>query len=113
MIRCPQCDHFSLEGTAACERCGTALADAPAAEEAAMSDSALDAQVLAIAATGGKIAAIKWHREQTGLGLKESKDAVEALLRRHKVSALKSGCGGILLLAIPLVVAAAWLLSPA
>lgn len=32
---------------------------------------------------GNLIAAIKLHREHTGLGLKESKDAVEELARRH------------------------------
>jgi ribosomal protein L7/L12 len=111
MIRCPQCDHFNIEGAAACERCGAALAPTAAAPPAppVSSGSSLDAQVLSIAATGGKIAAIKWHREQTGQGLKESKDAVEALLRRHNVSPAKSGCAGMVLLAITLAgVAIGW-----
>jgi hypothetical protein len=41
----------------------------------------LSAEVKALADDPGrKIAAIKLHREQTGLGLKEAKDAVEAYI---------------------------------
>lgn len=110
MVRCPQCDHFNIEGAATCERCGTALAVADIPPAVAPADSAFEGQVLTIAATGGKIAAIKWHREQTGQGLKESKDAVEALLRRHNVAPAKSGCAGLVLLAIPLTGAAVGLI---
>src|SRR5688500_6474996 len=39
-----------------------------------------EAQVLEVARGGNKIEAIKLHRELTGAGLEESKDAVEALL---------------------------------
>lgn len=112
MIRCPQCDHFNIEGAAVCERCAVALKAAPATESAS-GELALDAQVLSIAATGGKIAAIKWHRERTGLGLKESKDAVEALLRRHNVAPAESGCAGLLLMALAAGGIAAFLLSAA
>jgi ribosomal protein L7/L12 len=99
MTRCPLCDHFNPEEARACERCGAALPPAAARQppERPTADS-LDAQVLTIAATGGKIAAIKWHRQQTGLGLKESKVAVERLMKQHNVTAPKSGCAGMLLL---------------
>lgn len=40
----------------------------------------LTAEVRQLADAGQKIEAIKVHREQTGLGLKEAKDAVEAYL---------------------------------
>lgn len=102
MIRCPQCDHFNLQGAATCERCGTALSasEPPAASAISTGVGTLDAQVLTIAATGGKIAAIKWYREQTGCGLKEAKDAVESLLRQHNVSPRQSGCAGAVLLVI-------------
>jgi large subunit ribosomal protein L7/L12 len=39
------------------------------------------AEVQRLAATGQLIRAIKLHRELTGMGLKESKDAVEAMFR--------------------------------
>ncbi len=40
----------------------------------------LSAEVRQLADAGQKIEAIKVHREQTGVGLKEAKDAVEAYL---------------------------------
>ncbi len=40
----------------------------------------LSAEVRQLADEGRKIEAIKVHREQTGLGLKDAKDAVEAYL---------------------------------
>ncbi len=42
--------------------------------------SGLSAGVRQLAADGRKIDAIKLHREETGVGLKEAKDAVEAYL---------------------------------
>jgi ribosomal protein L7/L12 len=114
MNRCPQCDHFNIEGASTCERCGAALvtAEAVSIPQPAPTGTSLDGQVLSIAVTGGKIEAIKWYREQTGQGLKESKDAVEALLKQHNV-APKSGCGGMVLLAISLSGAAVGLISRA
>ena len=44
-------------------------------------DPALSEEVRRLAVAVGKIQAIKLHREQTGLGLKEAKDAVEAYLK--------------------------------
>jgi hypothetical protein len=68
-----------------------------------------DAQINAIAAAlraGNKIAAVKLYREATGLGLKESKDEVEAIeagLRAKfpeqfpaKAAGGKGGCLGLL-----------------
>ncbi|WP_029116003.1 ribosomal protein L7/L12 [Mycobacterium sp. URHB0044] len=43
------------------------------------SDGWISDEVRSLAASGKKIEAIKVLREQTGLGLKESKDAVERL----------------------------------
>ena len=43
----------------------------------------LSEEVRKLADDGQKIEAIKLHREQTGLGLKESKDAVEAYIDRR------------------------------
>ena len=45
-----------------------------------ITNSGLSAEARQLADAGQKIPAIKLHREQTGLGLKEAKDAVEAYL---------------------------------
>jgi large subunit ribosomal protein L7/L12 len=57
-----------------------------------------EAEVLNLVASGRKIEAIKVYRERTGVGLKEAKDAVEALAARRGVVTQKSGCLGVIVL---------------
>jgi len=51
---------------------------------------------------GNKIQAIKDYRESTGAGLKESKEAIEALIQKYDIS-MKSGCASMLLVAFSAV----------
>ena len=59
---------------------------------------------------GRKIEAVKVCREQTGLGLKDAKDLVEALAAKHGLEAKSGGgcLGVVLLVALLLVAGAAW-----
>ena len=102
MLRCEHCDHFNLSDAKNCERCGAPLGESVPEEStpalSAPGASGLEAQVLEIARTQGKIQAIKHYREATGAGLKEAKDAVEALILRHGVQIVKSGCASSVLL---------------
>jgi ribosomal protein L7/L12 len=59
-------------------------------------------QVLALLRAGKKIEAIKHFRLQTGVGLKEAKDAVEALAVKHGINTKGAGCAGAVLMAIAL-----------
>lgn len=65
----------------------------------------LDGQVLALMRSQRKIEAIKLYRQQTGTGLKASKDAVESLAAKYGISP-KAGCGGMVLLLFVLVLVA-------
>ena len=102
MLRCSHCDHFNSEDSTQCERCGAPLDESDsgnAAESAAAADPFVE-QVLTIAAENGKIAAIKHYREATGAGLKDAKDAVESMMRQHKIVAntgTGGGCVGVVL----------------
>ena len=91
------------------EQTGAGLAEAKQAVEALergepppagdRADSSLEAEVLALLEQGRKIKAVKLYREQTGVGLKEAKDAVEAIgADRRIVTPSKSGCLGVVLL---------------
>ncbi len=61
----------------------------------------LEAEVLDLARNQGKIAAIKRYRDAQVCGLKEAKDAVEALLVEHGVEPRSgSGCASVLLLGV-------------
>jgi ribosomal protein L7/L12 len=71
---------------------------------------ALEKQILELLVAGRKIAAIKLYRERTGSGLKDSKDAVEALASRHGIVApARSGCFGVLALLLLVVGWMSWL----
>lgn len=73
---------------------GHALPQRPAVEH-------LEAEVLTIAQNQGKIAAIKRYREAQQCGLKEAKEAIEALLDQHGVKAhAGAGCASVLLFAV-------------
>ncbi|MBX7244503.1 MAG: ribosomal protein L7/L12 [Candidatus Sumerlaeaceae bacterium] len=60
-------------------------------------------QIEAELSRGNKIEAIKIHREATGLGLKESKDAIDALEAKLRAAhpdrfPVKSGCMSVVVL---------------
>jgi large subunit ribosomal protein L7/L12 len=70
----------------------------------------LEKPILELLVVGKKIAAIKLYRERTGLGLKDAKDAVEALAARHGiVSPARSGCFGVVALLVLVVGWMRWL----
>ncbi|REJ73044.1 MAG: hypothetical protein DWQ34_01115 [Planctomycetota bacterium] len=99
MHRCSHCDHFNPEDATQCERCGAPL-DVAAARQlddtASPEGGPVDPfvrEILATAATRGKIAAIKQYREATGSGLKDAKEAVEAMMREHRIVANTGGAG--------------------
>jgi len=76
MIRCMFCDRMNPPGATRCLDCGAEL---PAATDTA--PQPVDDQLMDLIRSGKKIEAIKEYRERTGAGLKEAKDAVEALER--------------------------------
>lgn len=113
MKRCSYCDHFNPEDAVNCERCGGELergrtgpreteleADDSRSVAPAGGQSSIEDEVLQIAREAGKIPAIKVYRELTGAGLKEAKDAVEAILARHGVQSKATGCGTAVLLLV-------------
>jgi len=58
-------------------------------------------EILELVRAGNIIAAIKLHRERTGDGLKDAKDAVEALARAHGIARPQQvGCGGAALMLV-------------
>ena len=93
------------------EQTGVGLAEAKAAVEAieagqsiSRSASKDDEKLLGLLRAGRKIEAIKLHREQTGKGLKDAKDYVDDLGRRHGIQA-SAGCGTAALVMVLLIAA--------
>jgi ribosomal protein L7/L12 len=94
MIRCPSCGYENAAGIPACERCGIQLA-APAENNptpGTETATPLEVELLALLRGKQKIAAIKLYRSRNRCGLKEAKDAVETLARKHGVEQ-GTGCG--------------------
>ncbi|WP_299461627.1 hypothetical protein [uncultured Gimesia sp.] len=61
--------------------------------------SELVEQIVESLKQGNKMQAIKDYRESTGAGLKESKEAIEALVEKYDIK-MKSGCASMLLFAL-------------
>tara|TARA_R110002111_G_scaffold262289_1_gene337815 strand:+ start:100740 stop:101051 length:312 start_codon:yes stop_codon:yes gene_type:complete len=61
--------------------------------------SQLVVQIVESLRQGNKIQAIKDYREATGAGLKESKEAIDALIEKYDIN-MKSGCASMLLFAL-------------
>ena len=103
------------------EETGAGLAEAKAAVEALVAGetvassgttntSELTDEVIRLLERNEKIAAVKLYREQTGTGLKEAKEAVEAIAEQHGLaSASGAGCFGVILFLLS-ATSLAWLL---
>jgi large subunit ribosomal protein L7/L12 len=74
MSRCPFCGKATSFGVTQCSHCGTTIGELP-------EQTALEARIRSLLEQNEKISAIKLFREQTGAGLKQARDAVDALER--------------------------------
>ena len=99
------------------EATGVGLAEAKAAVEALERgeslltkkdvDSVLETEIVSLLEGDKKLEAVKLYRERTGTGLKEAKDAVEAIATaRHILASPRTGCLGVVLLLLVISVAA-------
>lgn len=77
--KCENCGAGATPGAVACPYCGTTFV--AAAPGVAGPPSGANPEVVRLIRAGRKIEAIKAHHEATRCGLKEAKDAVEALER--------------------------------
>lgn len=64
-----------------------------------------------LARSGKKIEAIKQLRVETGLGLREAKERVDALMEEQGMKAGGSGCAGMILMMVIAMASAAWVMA--
>lgn len=98
IIKCPSCSaplEFDGDRIETCEFCGSKVIMSPASDIRNETSSGFGEllgqaqklkEVLHLARSGNKIAAIKLYRETFGVGLAEAKDAVERLERGESVN---------------------------
>lgn len=111
---CPYCKAENPAAAERCEKCGAWFSGAeakspaqrggpaPAARELPPADS-FEGHILRLLTQNQKIQAIKFYREQTGAGLKQAKDEVEALGRLYGIDVGGSGCASAAMVACFLV----------
>lgn len=75
MPNCPSCNSTNSPGTTICRSCGASI------PEPATLTADLEREVRSLLDQGKKIEAVKVYKDHTGSGLKDAKDAVEALQR--------------------------------
>jgi len=85
MTRCTFCDHNNPADATRCTNCGAEVPGSLEAGHESLADT-----LSALIQTGQKIEAIKQYRERTQSGLKEAKDAVEALERGEQLPTPKA-----------------------
>ena len=90
MTRCTFCDHENRPGAKSCAECHAELPDSLDVAKQPDVDPLMD-----LIRSGKKIEAIKIYRQRTGAGLKEAKDAVEALERGESVPLPPGGSGTV------------------
>jgi ribosomal protein L7/L12 len=89
---CRHCGGLITAEAEPCPKCGAPPAGKEEQAPPAGSLTPWQERVLELMRQGQKIEAIKVHREATGAGLKDSKDAVEALAVQHGVPVSSAGC---------------------
>lgn len=115
MPRCTFCDCMNSVDARKCERCG---AEMPAAEEGAASTTTaaiklpedVESRIAGLLHDRQKIEAIKLYRQVTNAGLKDAKDAVEAMERKLGISSGGAGCAGMLVLCLVAASVVIWVL---
>jgi ribosomal protein L7/L12 len=100
---CPFCNESNPADVGVCKKCGGVI---PKEEMPQGELSDIDKEILMLLKGAKKIEAIKLYREKTGLGLKEAKDAVEALGAKYGIDCKGVGCAGVILALI--VIPLAW-----
>jgi ribosomal protein L7/L12 len=94
---CPFCNESNPAEIGVCKKCGGTI---PKEESPEGGLSNLEQEILGLMKGEKKIEAIKLLREKTGLGLKEAKDAVEALGAKYGIESKGGGCASVILFMI-------------
>jgi ribosomal protein L7/L12 len=92
---CPFCSETNPAEAEVCQKCGNAI---PREASAEGEPDESEKELVNLLADGKKIEAIKIYRQRTGVGLKEAKDAVEALGAKYGIASKGVGCAGTVLI---------------
>jgi hypothetical protein len=91
IIKCGACGAVVTQQGTHCNYCGAALFSLEEKKPELMAPESIDQQVLAICKKGSFLEAVKFYKDHSGKGLKESKDYVEELAKRNGIEK-PAGC---------------------
>jgi ribosomal protein L7/L12 len=101
MTKCPSCGEANPSGVGFCKKCGGPIPMQEIQPEASLSPEvepgSLEEELLGLLQGHKLIEAIKLYRAKKGCGLKEAKDAMDELAKRHNIAKSGSGCAGVVL----------------
>ena|ERR1051326_405176 len=90
-VKCSACGAVISVPGKNCQYCGAALFNLEQKSQETSPTGSLEEKVLELCKAGNFLEAIKIYKDATGKGLKESKDAVEALAQKNGIEKPK-GC---------------------
>jgi ribosomal protein L7/L12 len=93
MLKCVFCNQPVSPGSTKCPKCGADLFPADVARQADVASPGTEGDIVSMLEQGRKIDAIRMYREQTGAGLREAKDAVDAIERGENLPAAARATG--------------------
>jgi hypothetical protein len=97
MPTCPFCNEPNPSDVGLCKKCGNTIPLEEPEVSLGGDLSDFEKEILGLMKGGKKIEAIKLYRQKTGFGLKESKDAVDALAAKYGIESKGVGCASVIL----------------
>lgn len=96
LMKCPECGKEVSDKVTVCPDCGSkfSLGETVVRRSGDNNVPEDEAMIVNIIQSQGKLSAVKWYREKYFCDLKEAKDAVDEIVKKHVPELTPEGAGG-------------------